>query len=246
VKLGITAFLTDRTMGPAEFATEVEERGFHSLYLPEHTHMPVESAPPTLVDGVNAQDYLRGLDPFGALSAASARTEKILLGTGVSLVAQHDAIVLAKQIATLDHLCAGRFVLGIGFGWNRVEAAHHGIVFDQRRQIAREKLLCMKAIWSQEVEAIVEYGDGWMPIGGAGISDAIVDLKARFETSGRDPAGVRVVPFGTIPSEGKLAHLAGVGCTEVVLRVRGEEASAMRRTLDSYVPYLSREWVEDV
>jgi alkanesulfonate monooxygenase SsuD/methylene tetrahydromethanopterin reductase-like flavin-dependent oxidoreductase (luciferase family) len=200
----------------------------------------------------------------------------------VSLVAQHDPIVLAKQIATLDLLSNGRFVLGIGFGWNRQEAVNHGVAFAQRRQIAREKVLCMKALWSQEAaefhgefvelppsfawpkpqtggipilvggapipsnfEAITEYGDGWMPIGGSGISGALVELKQRFESAGRDPAELRVVPFGTIPTEGKLAHLAAIGCTEVVLRVRGEESSTMLQTLDSHLRFLSGEWASD-
>ena len=86
--------------------------------------------PPALVDGVRLEDYRRSLDPMVSLATAAAVTERILLGTGVALVAQHDPIVLAKQVATLDHLSGGRVVLGIGFGWNRAEAADHGVPFD--------------------------------------------------------------------------------------------------------------------
>lgn len=147
----MTAFVTDRSMGPGELAAAVEERGFASLYLPEHTHLPVaEATPPALVAGVTAEDYRRTLDPFVALAAAATTTTRIRLGTGVCLVAQHDPVVLAKQVATLDRLSGGRVVLGIGFGWNRQEAADHGVDFGERRDVALEKLECMQALWSAD------------------------------------------------------------------------------------------------
>src|SRR5665213_2231813 len=150
MKIGVTAFLTDRAMAPGAFAVAAEERGYHSLYLPEHTHFPVGSAPPALVEGVHAEDYRRSLDPFAALAAAAALTDRILLGTGIALVAQHDPIVLAKLVATIDHLSGGRFVLGMGYGWNSQEAADHGVAFADRRAIAREKVLCMQALWDRD------------------------------------------------------------------------------------------------
>ncbi len=150
MNIGVTAALTDRDMAPGAFAVAAEERGYHSLYLPEHTHFPVGSMPPALVDGVHIDDYRRTLDPFTALAGAAAVTDRILLGTGISLVAQHDPIVLAKQIATVDHLSGGRFVLGMGYGWNRQEATDHGVAFSDRRAIAREKVLCMQALWEHD------------------------------------------------------------------------------------------------
>jgi probable F420-dependent oxidoreductase len=279
VNLGITTFLTDRTIGPAAWARHVEERGFHSLYLPEHTHLPVEAdVPPSLVEGVSTDDYRRGLDPYAALAAAASVTTTLRLGTGVSLVAQHDPIVLAKQIATIDHISGGRFVLGIGFGWNRVEAADHGVAFDERRAVAREKVLCMKALWSEDkaefhgryvqlppswawpkpvqkpwvptligggpgratFEAIAEYADGWMPVGGSGIALRLSELRREFVARERDPAQLQVVPFGTIPSPGKLDHLAAAGATEVVLRVPAGDTSDMLRCLDEYRTYLEQ------
>jgi len=151
VRIGVTAALTDRSMAPDAFARAVEERGYDSLYLPEHTHLPVAFAdPPALVAGVQREDYRRSIDPFVALGAAAAVTDRILLGTGVALVAQHDPVVMAKQIATLDLLCAGRFVLGMGFGWNAQEAADHGVEFRARRAVAREKVLCMQALWAED------------------------------------------------------------------------------------------------
>lgn len=149
--IGVTAFLTDRSMPAPAFAAAAEERGYHSLYLPEHTHLPVsEVDPPALVAGVGRDDYRRSLDPFVALAAAAAVTRSIRLGTGVCLVAQHDPIVLAKTVATLDRLSEGRVVLGVGYGWNRQEAADHGLDFSVRRAVAREKLLCMQSLWADE------------------------------------------------------------------------------------------------
>ncbi|HEY5251342.1 MAG TPA: LLM class F420-dependent oxidoreductase [Acidimicrobiales bacterium] len=277
MKIGVTAFLTDLAMAPGAFAVAAEERGYHSLYLPEHTHLPVGSAPPALVDGVHAEDYRRSLDPFAALAAAAALTERILLGTGIALVAQHDPIVLAKQIATIDHLSGGRFVLGMGYGWNSQEAADHGVAFADRRAIAREKVLCMQALWDQDeasyngewvtlsrsyswpkpvqrprvrtligggagpklFAAVADYADGWMPIGGAGLAEALPELRRAFEAVGRDPDTLHVVPFGTVPTEGKLEHYASLGVTEVVVRVPSGGADEMRGVLDDYARFLS-------
>jgi probable F420-dependent oxidoreductase len=279
MRLGITAFLTDRSMAPAELARAIEDRGFDSFYLPEHTHLPVRAdMPPALVEGVRIDDYRRSLDPFVALSMAAAVTERIIIGTGVALVAQHDPIVLGKQIATLDHLSNGRVVLGIGFGWNREEASDHGVDFADRRAVAREHMLCMHALWANDqpefhgtyvsldpcwswpkpvqqprvttlvgggahpgvFDAIAEYGDGWMPIGGAGLTSALPDLRRRFEAQGRDPAALLVVPFGTVPTDGKLDHYQGLGVHEVVLRVPSGPADEMLRVLDAHAAHIER------
>jgi len=279
MRLGLTAFLSDRAMPPAALARAAEERGFHSLYFPEHTHLPVRAdTPPALVEGVTNEDYLRSLDPLVALATAASVTERILLGTGVLLVAQHDPIVLAKQLATLDHLSGGRVVLGMGFGWNREEAADHGVAFEDRRAVAREHLLCMQALWSEDraefhgdyvtldacwswpkpvqqprittlvgggagpsvFGAVAEYGDGWMPVGGAGLADALPRLRRAVEDVGRDPDRIRVVPFGTVPSVEKLDHYQSQGIGEVVLRVPSGSAATMLAVLDSHAELLTR------
>ncbi|MCC6644541.1 MAG: LLM class F420-dependent oxidoreductase [Polyangiaceae bacterium] len=149
---GVTMFATDLSMPPAELAREVEARGFDSLYLPEHTHIPTSrTTPPPTGDAELAEEYKRTLDPFVALAQAAAVTTRIELGTGVCLVAQREPIVTAKQVATLDHLCGGRVVLGVGFGWNQDEAEHHGLVFSDRRAVAREHTLAMRALWEHDV-----------------------------------------------------------------------------------------------
>jgi probable F420-dependent oxidoreductase len=166
VQLGITAALTDRDLSPAALGTAVEELGFASLWLPEHTHLPLrEDVPPALVEGVRLDDYKRCLDPLVALASAAAATRRIGLGTGVLLAAQHDPILLAKQVATLDHLSGGRVSLGIGYGWNRAEAEDHGVEFARRRDVVHEHLAAAEAIWSAERAEFhgefVEFGPTW-------------------------------------------------------------------------------------
>ncbi len=278
MRLGITAFLTDRDMAPGALARAVEERGFDSLFLPEHTHLPVRAdVPPSLVEGVRLDDYQRGLDPLVALATAVDNTERIRLGTGILLVAQHDPIVLAKQIATLDHLCGGRFTLGLGFGWNRAEAEDHGVDFSRRHALVREHLACMRALWSQDqaeyhgelvdlppawawpkplqqprlrtlvgggsgdavLGAVAEYADGWMPIGGSGLGQAIPRLHELAEAAGRSPGELSVIPFGTVANEAKLAHYATLGIDEVVLRLRAGSAGDMLAQLDELAPFVS-------
>jgi len=152
MKIGITIHATDLSMSPVELAREAEQRGFHSLYIPEHTHIPTSRRTPAPTgDEVLGEEYLRSLDPYVALGAAAAVTERIRLGTGIALVAQHDAITLAKELATLDLVSGGRLVLGIGYGWNREEMENHGIDVKRRRALVRERVLAMQALWAQEI-----------------------------------------------------------------------------------------------
>src|SRR6476661_5531802 len=127
MRYGVTMFMTDQTMPPVDLARAIEARGLHSLYVPEHTHIPTSRlTPPPTGDAELRDEYKRTLDPLVALAMAAAVTDDILLGTGICLVAQREPIVTAKAIASLDQLSGGRFVLGLGFGWNADEAADHG------------------------------------------------------------------------------------------------------------------------
>src|SRR4051794_5501674 len=147
-------FMTDKTMGPVELARAIEERGLHSLYVPEHTHIPTSrKTPPPTGDAELAEEYKRTLDPFVALAMAAAATEQLIVGTGICLPAQRDPIITAKEVATLDHLSAGRFVFGIGFGWNEDELADHGVAMKERRAVVRERVLAMQSLWRNDVGA---------------------------------------------------------------------------------------------
>ncbi len=153
-------------MNVVDLARAVEERGYSSLYLPEHTHIPASRRTPAPTgDAVLPEEYRRTLDPFVALGAAAAVTSKIELGTGICLVAQRDPILLAKECATLDLCSAGRFVLGIGFGWNREEMSHHGVEFRSRRAMVREKIIATKKLWTEEAASFsgdfVHFEDSW-------------------------------------------------------------------------------------
>lgn len=277
MKLGLTMFATDRAISVVELARAAEGRGFHSLYLPEHTHIPSSRATPAPTgDAELPEEYRRTLDPFVALGAAAAVTSKIVLGTGICLVAQRDTIVLAKEVATLDFCSEGRFSFGIGFGWNREEMAHHGVEFRRRRAMVREKVLALKKLWSDDAAAyegefvrfeaswswpkpvqsphppiliggaagpkmfahIAEYADGWIPIGGAGVAKALPALHAAMEKSGRDPADVRVVPFGTLPKRDKLDYYASLGIDEVVLRLPSANRDQVLPILDRYCDFI--------
>jgi len=152
LKIGVTIHATDRAIDPAALAREAEARGFESLYIPEHTHIPTSRRTPAPTGTAElGEEYARSPDPYIALAAAAAVTSEIRLGTGVGLPAQHDPITFAKQIATLDRIAGGRFTLGIGFGWNVEEMANHGVDFKTRRERVRETMLAMQALWSQEV-----------------------------------------------------------------------------------------------
>lgn len=153
MRLGLLIFPTDLGIQPIELAKEAEARGFDSLWFPEHSHIPVsrrtpwggrEGAPPL------PQEYWRTHDQFLALTAAAAVTSTIKLGTGITLVAQRDPLWLAKEVATIDRISNGRFLFGIGYGWNHEEMEHHGVDPKKRRAITREKILACKALWTED------------------------------------------------------------------------------------------------
>jgi probable F420-dependent oxidoreductase len=150
MKYGIFTFPTEYSIRVDQLARAVEERGFESLWLPEHTHIPVQRRSPYPEGGPLPKDYLHIADPFVGLAAAAAVTRKIKLGTAVCLVVEHDPIVLAKKAASLDFLCGGRFIFGIGIGWNAEEMENHGTVFKTRYQLLRERIEAIKRIWCND------------------------------------------------------------------------------------------------
>jgi probable F420-dependent oxidoreductase len=272
VRIGLTIFATDQTVDVVDLAREAEGRGFSSLWLPEHTHIPVSRRTPAPTgDAELAEEYRRALDPTTALAACAAVTSTIRLGSGVSLVAQHDPIAYAKVWATLDFLSGGRAAFGVGFGWNVEEIESHGVDFTTRRERAREHVLAMQALWSHDEASfegefvrfpaswswpkpvqqpriptylgggagpkvfahVAEWADGWMPIGGAGIREALPRLRAAWASAGRS-GEPEVVPFGTLPSADKLEYYASIGCTEVVLRLPPGPRDVVLPLLDEY------------
>lgn len=147
---GIFTFATDYTLGPARIAREVEARDFESLFLPEHSHIPVSRDTPYPGGGELPKEYSHTHDLFVALTAAAAATTRLKLASGICLITEHHPVRLAKAIASLDVLSEGRVLLGIGVGWNVEEMVNHGIPFRDRWKITRERILAMKRIWADD------------------------------------------------------------------------------------------------
>ena len=269
--IGVMLFPTDVSIQPVELARAVEERGLHSLYFPEHTHIPVSRRTPYPAGGELPEEYKRTHDPFLALTAAAAVTERIQLGTGICLVAQRDPIVTAKAVASLDVLSGGRFVFGIGVGWNEDEMSHHGVDPARRRAVAREHVLAMKALWTQDVASfsgehvqlepswswpkpvqrphppillggaggpvtfrhVVEYCDGFMPIGGRGVvAQRIAELGRVATEAGRDPASLIIKVFGVRPKPDTLKDYEAAGVGEVIIGLPSASADEVLPLLD--------------
>ncbi|MFK8023331.1 MAG: LLM class F420-dependent oxidoreductase [Ilumatobacter sp.] len=166
--IGVLLFPTDITIDPVELAKESEARGFESLWFPEHSHIPSsrdtpwggrEGAPPL------PEEYWRTHDPFVSLAACAAVTTEIKVATGICLVAQRDPIHTAKEVASLDRISKGRFLFGIGYGWNKEEMAHHGTVYTERRAMLRENILAMKELWTKDEASFdgehVSFSSSW-------------------------------------------------------------------------------------
>jgi probable F420-dependent oxidoreductase len=147
---GVVMFPTEYAMQPDELARALEERGFESVWFPEHTHIPGSRRSPWPGGGELPREYWSAYDPFVALMAAAGATKKLKLGTGICLVIERDPIVTAKEIATLDRLSGGRFLFGIGAGWNAEEMENHGVEFKKRWRVLRERVLAMKKIWTEK------------------------------------------------------------------------------------------------
>lgn len=145
---GVAMFCTDYSMTPAELGRALEERGFESMWFPEHSHIPLSRRSPFPAGGELPKKYYDVIDPFVGLATAAAVTGSLKLGTGICLVVQRDPIQMAKEVASLDLLSGGRFLFGVGAGWNAEEMADHGTDFAARHAVMRERIAAMKAIWT--------------------------------------------------------------------------------------------------
>lgn len=149
MKIGAALFFTDYSMGPVAIGRALEERGFDSLWAPEHSHIPTSRLSPFPQGGELPRKYHDVMDPFVTLSAAAAATERLKIGTGICLVIQRDPIQTAKAVASLDQISGGRFLFGIGAGWNAEEMADHGTRFKTRMSLMKERTEAMRAIWTE-------------------------------------------------------------------------------------------------
>ena len=150
VSFGVSIFVTDYSIQPVPLARALEERGFESVFLTEHTHIPASRTSPWPGGAELPPEYWHTVDPFVALGAMAAVTEKLRLGTGITLIPERDPILMAKVVASLDFLSNGRVLLGIGAGWNAEEMENHGTAFADRWKVTRERVLAMREIWTNE------------------------------------------------------------------------------------------------
>jgi probable F420-dependent oxidoreductase len=271
MKLGVAIFPTDYTIRPDDFARACEERGFESVWFPEHTHIPVSRKTPYPAGGDLPKEYWHTHDPFVALMAAAAVTKTIKLATGICLVIERDPIVTAKAVASLDQLSNGRVLFGIGGGWNVEEMENHGQPFGKRWKLLRERIEAMKAIWTtdeaeyhgelvnfdkiwsfpkplqkphppiilgsaskQGIKRVVDYCDGWIPIGLAlpDLPRALAELRTQAQAQGRDPQSIEVSIFWAPPDPDQLKHYRDIGVARGVLALPSVSKDQVLQMLD--------------
>ena len=272
---GVYMFPTDYAIRPDDLAREVEARGFESIWFPEHTHIPASRRSPWPGGGDLPPEYWHTYDPFVALTAAAAVTTNLKLGTGICLVIERDPIVTAKEVASVDRISNGRFLFGIGGGWNAEEMANHGTNYRRRWRVLRENILAMKAIWTQEepefhgefvdfgpiwaypkpvqtphppifmggdgprtFDRVVEFADGWMPIGGRGgsgpsLAEKIAILRTRLDEAGRDPDSVPITIFGVSPDADTISRIEQAGVSRALFTLPPEKEEAVLPLLDN-------------
>jgi probable F420-dependent oxidoreductase len=275
---GVSMFATDYAIRPDDLASELEARGFESLWLPEHTHIPASRRSPYPGGGDLPKQYWHTYDPFVALTAAAAATKKLKLATGICLIIERDPITTAKEVASLDMLSDGRFLFGVGGGWNAEEMENHGTAFKKRWRLMRERILAMKEIWTKDeaeyhgefvnfdpiwaypkpvqkpyppvlmggdgattLDRVVEYCDGWMPLGYRmqNLSEKVADLRRRAESKGRDPKSISVSIFGAKPERAALEELLSLGVERAIFMVQSAERDEVLPVLDRYAGLIS-------
>jgi len=272
MKYGVQMFPTDYAIPVTELGKAAEDLGFESVFFPEHTHIPTSRRTPWPGGAELPMEYSHTLDPFVACGAVAAVTKNLKFGTGICLVMQRDPITLAKEVASVDFLSGGRFLFGIGGGWNEDEMENHGTKPTLRWKILRERILAMKEIWTKDeaefhgefvdfdpiwswpkpaakphppvliggagprtLDRVVEYGDGWMPIGGrtgAILGAKIQELQEKAKAAGRGPMPVSV--FGVPPSKEALENYEAMGVERVLFGLRPEGAENVIPALKRY------------
>ena len=272
VNFGVAIFATDYAIQPAELARAVEERGFESLFFTEHTHIPTSRRTPFPGGGEIPREYSHTYDPFVTLAVAAAVTERIKLGTAVCLIPEHDPIVLAKTVASLDVISNGRLIFGVGGGWNVEEMGNHGVAFKDRWRVTRERILAMRTIWTQDepefhgefvdfdplwsypkpvqpngppillgtesrwaYDRVVEYCDGWMPIGRRGdLRAGMEQLRAAASRGGRQFESLDLTVFGVEPDADHARELIDIGFRRLLFRLPSAPAASVVAKLDQY------------
>ena len=270
---GVAMFATDYAIPPDALARAAEERGFESLWLPEHTHIPASRRSPWPGGPNLPKEYWHTYDLFVALTAAAMATTRLRVASGICLLVERDPIVTAKEVASLDRLSGGRFIFGIGGGWNAEEMENHGTNFRTRWRLLRERVLAMKEIWTKEeaefhgqfvnfdriwchpkplqaphppiimggdgpttFDRVIEYCDGWMPIGGRAptpVAEKVAALRRRAAEAGRDSQSLSVTIWGAKPERASLEELDRAGANRAVFTLPCAGRDAVLARLDA-------------
>ena len=285
--IGVFFFPTDYSIELTELSVELEQRGFESLLVCEHTHIPASRKTEWPGGGELPKEYYHTYDPLVGLSFAASVTERLKVGTGICLVPQRDPFNLAKSVASLDRLSGGRFIFGIGGGWNVDEMENHGIAYNSRFKVLRETILAAKQLWTEEnaeyhgemidfdpvlsspkpiqtphppillggqtdytLRRVVEFCDGWLPLGPINMVDGMARLSRFAEEAGRDMATLSTTVFqlASLTSlvmktdESDKAALKGyaeAGVNRVLLRLPTADRDTCLKTLDNYMPLIA-------
>jgi probable F420-dependent oxidoreductase len=279
MKYGLMMFATDYAIRPDDLAREAEARGFESLWLPEHTHIPTSRRSPWPGGPELPKEYWHTFDLFVALAAAAAVTKTLKVASGICLLVERDPITTAKEIASLDMLSNGRLIFGIGGGWNAEEMENHGTNFKTRWKLLRERVEAMKKIWaddaaeyhgelvnfdpiwswpkpvqkphppillgghtSKTLERVVNYCDGWMPIG-IRAGDIIAKIKEMRELAtkkGRDPKSISVTIFGSPADEQAVEQYRAVGVERVTFGLPPAPRDTVLPLMDHYAAFAKK------
>jgi probable F420-dependent oxidoreductase len=276
---GVSLFATDYSIRPDEFARAAEERGFDSVFFPEHTHIPTSRKTPFPLGGELPRDYSHIHDLFVTMTAAAIATTRIKIGAGVCLVTEHDPIVLAKQAASLDALSNGRLILGIGAGWNAEEMENHGVPFKKRWRVVGERVKAMRRIWTQDaaefhgdfvncdpiwcwpkparaggppvwlgslsmkaLERVVEYCDGWYPVGAESeaLARRLQVLREAAARAGRQFDKIDLAVAVVAPNEDSCNRLRDLGFSHLILGVASEPHDKALAALDKRASLISK------
>jgi probable F420-dependent oxidoreductase len=270
---GIGMFATEYSIRPDELARETEARGFESLWFPEHTHIPASRRTPYPAGTELPKEYWHTHDPFIALAIAASATKNLNVATGICLVIERDTITTAKEVATLDTLSDGRFIFGIGGGWNVEEMENHGTKYKTRWRRLREQILAMKEIWTKDeaeyrgqfinfdkiwsypkpvqkpyppvimggsgattFDRVIEYCDGWMPVGlpVSSLEGKIKELRSKSESAGRDPNTISISIFNAKAEKGALDHMRNLGVERAIFMLPAAGRDTVLPILDNY------------
>src|SRR5467141_3663789 len=240
---GGAMFFTDYSMSAVELARALEERGFESVWAPEHSHIPLSRKTPFPGGGDLPKQYYDAMDPFVVLAAASQVARTIKLGTGVLLVQQRDAIQTAKLVASIDQVSKGRFLFGVGGGWNQDEMENHGTVYASRFKpmIARPKPvqkphppIHVGGVYPHGARRAIRYGDGWIPTARGDIAEILPKFRDLAREAGRDPASIEITSFGLGEDLDRVKRLAEMGVARVVPMFPPEKADTVLPIIDRW------------